>query len=217
MVSLALTIDALLTGKPALLAPGTVSAIDKRPVAGPVRITWLGLAGDHQADQVHHGGPDKALLLYPQEHYAWWRGPLADHALLGAPGAFGENLATRGADETGLCLGDRFTLGSALVEISHGRQPCYKLNHRFGQRDALAHAVRSGRVGVFLRVLREGEASASDGMQQLARPHPQWNMERIFDLLIRGRHARDPAGLAELARLPVLTPTWRERAEKLAR
>lgn len=217
MAELTLSVDALLTGKPALLAPGVLSAMGKAPVAGPVRITWLGLEGDSVADPMVHGGHDKALHLFPQEHYHWWRMPLGRHPLLEQPGAFGENIATMGALESNLCLGDRFTLGSALLEISHGRQPCSKLNHRFGQDDVLPRAVQTGRVGLYLRVIREGEAQAGDPMILTERPYPDWDMARIFTLLIQGGFKRDPAGVAELARLTVLAEAWRGRAEKLAR
>jgi len=215
--ALSLRLDALLTGTPALLAPGVLSAMGKSPVAGPVRIGWLGLEGDVQADPVHHGGHDKAVHLVPQEHYGWWRDAIGAHGLLDAPGAFGENLATRGATERTLCLGDRFTLGTALLEISHGRQPCSKLNARFGRRDVLAHAVASGRCGLYLRVLREGEARAGDIMTLVERSLPDWPVQRLFELLIGGGHAHDPAGVAVLARSPVLAEAWRSRAEKLAR
>jgi len=216
-MTLTLHLDALLTGKPALIAPGVPSAIGKAPVAGPVRIGWLGLEGDAQADLVHHGGHDKAVHLFPREHYPWWRGAIGDHALLEAPGAFGENLATHGASEAAICLGDRFTLGTALLEVSQGRQPCFKLNARFGRKDVLARAVESGRCGLYLRVLREGEARAGDAMTLAERSQPDWPVQRLFDLLIGGGHARDPAGIATLARMPVLAENWRARAAKLAR
>lgn len=216
-MDLSLSVDAVLTGPVALIAPDVPSAIGKVSTAGPVRVGWLGLEGDAQADLVHHGGHDKAVHLFPQDHYPWWREALDDHPLLGAVGAFGENLATRGATETLLCLGDRFTLGTALLEISQGRQPCFKLNHRFGRKDALALAMESGRTGVYFRVIREGEIRAGDVMTRVAQPHPDWPVSRVFDLLIGGGHRADPAGVAALARMPVLSATWRVRAEKLAR
>lgn len=217
MTALTLSLDALLTGAPTLIAPGVMSAMDKKPRAGTVQIGWLGLEGDRQADPFHHGGHEKALHLFPREHYGWWRTPLGDHPLLDEPGAFGENLATRGATEEALCLGDRFSLGSAVLEISHGRQPCAKLNHRFGRGDVLATAVRSGRCGLYLRVLREGEAQAGDPMALTERPLPGWPMARVFHLLIQGGHRTDPAGVAELAAMSLLADAWRSRAIALAR
>jgi len=215
-MDLMLSVDAVLTGRVGLLAPDVLSAIGKVPTVDPVRVSWLGLEGDAQADLVHHGGHDKAVHLFPQDHYPWWRTALDDHPLLGTVGAFGENLATRGATEAMLCLGDRFTLGTALLEISQGRQPCFKLNHRFGRKDVLALAMKSGRTGAYLRVIREGEIRAGDVMARVAQPHPEWPVSRVFDLLIGGGHRGDPVGVAALARMPVLAATWRVRAEKLA-
>lgn len=215
--SLTVSLEALCIGSPALIAPGVPSAIAKAPVAGPVRVTWLGLEGDHQADPVHHGGHDKALHLYPLDHHDWWRERIGDHALLGRPGAFGENLATRGATDRDLCLGDRFQLGDAVIEVSHGRKPCSKLNHRFGRPDILKAVVSSRRAGCYFRVIREGEASAPAVMSLIERPLPDWPIARVFDLLVAGGHLRDPAGVAALAAMPVLAEAWRSRAADLAR
>jgi len=214
---LSLALDALLVGKPALIAPDVLSAIGKRPVAGAVRIGWLGLEGDGVADPIHHGGHDKAVHLLPGEHYDWWRGVMGDHPLLDTPGAFGENLSTRGATEAGLCLGDRFTLGTAVLEISQGRMPCFKLNLRFGRRDVLAQAVASGHCGLYLRVIEQGEAQAGDTLTLIERMLPDWPVARVFNLLIGGGHKADVAGVAALADMPVLAGNWRERARKLIR
>lgn len=212
-----LSVDAFLTGRPRPLAGGVMSAMGKAPVEGVVAIDWLGLEGDHVADPLHHGGHDKAIHLYPNDHYGWWRERIGDHALLGQPGAFGENIAVRGAVDSDFCLGDRFTLGSAIVEVSHGRQPCSKLNNRFERPDILGTVVKSGRAGFYLRVIRTGEARGGDRMTLTERPCPEWPVPRVFDLLIAGGHKRDPHGVATLARLPVLAEAWASRARELAR
>ena len=210
-----LTIEALLTGTPMPFRDGDYSAIAKQPLDGVVRIGWQGLEGDAVADPVHHGGWDKAIHLYPQEHYNWWRERKPDHPLLQAPGAFGENIASLGMTEEEICLGDRFSLGSALVEVSHGRQPCWKLDHRFGSRDILATIVKTGRAGLYFRVLREGEADAKGRMDLLDRPFPEWPIARIFRLLIGGRHKVEPDAVRALADMSVLAEVWRDRARKL--
>ncbi len=92
-----------------------------------------------------HGGPDKAVHHYPADHYPFWRSELAGHPLLVAPGAFGENISTLGLVEADICIGDRFRLGSALVEVSQGRQPCWKLDHRFGNAAMTAQVVATRR------------------------------------------------------------------------
>ncbi len=210
-----LTIAALLTGTPMPFRDGDYSAIAKRPVDGVVRVNWQGFEGDAVADPVHHGGWDKAIHLYPQDHYDWWRERKPDHPLLQAPGAFGENIASFGMTEEEICLGDRFSLGSALVEVSHGRQPCWKLDHRFGTRDVLATIVKTGRAGLYFRVLREGEAEAKGRMELLDRPLPDWPIARVFRLLIGGRHKAEPDAVRALANMPVLAEVWRDRARKL--
>jgi len=216
MTASSMTVDALLTGIPVPFRDSDYSAIAKQPVSGAVRIGWLGLAGDSVADPVHHGGWDKAIHLYPQDHYGWWRERKPGHPLLEKPGAFGENIASRGMTEEEVCLGDRFSLGSAVVEVSHGRQPCWKLDHRFGARDVMATIVKTARCGIYFRVLREGEAEAGAMMELLERPLPQWSIARLFRLLIGGGHKGEPDAVRALADMPVLAEAWRERARKLA-
>lgn len=210
-----LIIEALLTGTPVPFRDADYSAIAKRPVSGPVHIGWLGLEGDSVADPVHHGGWDKAIHLYPQDHYGWWRERKRGHPLLDAAGAFGENIASRGMTEEDIRLGDRFSLGSAIVEVSHGRQPCWKLDHRFGARDVTATIVKTGRSGLYFRVLREGEAEAGTRMDLLERPLPDWPIARVFRLLIGGGHKAEPDAVRALAEMPVLAEAWRDRARKL--
>jgi len=216
MTASSMTVDALLTGMPVPFRDGDYSAIAKQPVSGAVRIGWLGLAGDSVADPVHHGGWDKAIHLYPQDHYGWWRERKPGHPLLEKPGAFGENIASRGMTEEEVCLGDRFSLGSAVVEVSHGRQPCWKLDHRFGARDVMATIVKTARCGIYFRVLREGEAEAGGMMELLERPLPQWSIARLFRLLIGGGHKGEPDAVRALADMTVLAEAWRDRARKLA-
>jgi len=216
MTASSMTVDALLTGMPVPFRDSDYSAIAKQPVSGAVRIGWLGLAGDSVADPVHHGGWDKAIHLYPQDHYGWWRERKPGHPLLEKPGAFGENIASHGMTEEEVCLGDRFSLGSAVVEVSHGRQPCWKLDHRFGARDVMATIVKTARCGIYFRVLREGEAEAGAMMELLERPLPQWSIARVFRLLIGGGHKGEPDAVRALADMPVLAEAWRERARKLA-
>ncbi|WP_420144508.1 MOSC domain-containing protein [Sphingobium sp.] len=216
MTAISMTIDALLVGQPLPFRGDDYSAIAKRPVAGPVRVGWDGFENDMVADRVHHGGWDKAIHLYPQDHYDWWRERKGDHPLFDAPGAFGENIASRGLTEEGICLGDRFSLGSAVVVVSHGRQPCWKLDHRFGARDVMATIVKTARSGLYFRVVQEGEVEAGTDMILLDRPLPDWSIARVFQLLIGGAHKREPDAVKALAEMPVLAEAWRERARKLS-
>ncbi len=187
------------------------SGIDKRPVEGRVLVTRHGLAGDEQADGRHHGGADKALHHYPAEHYAVWRAALPARAARFVPGGFGENLVTVGVSEADVCLGDILQLGSARVQISQGRQPCAKLNLRFDVADMLERVKISGLTGWYYRVLQEGEVAAGDTLRVLQRPHPDWPLDRLWQVLFGP--ATEPIALHRLTQLDVLSPSWRKRAQ----
>ncbi|MGQ0279643.1 MOSC domain-containing protein [Sphingopyxis sp. Q841] len=210
------TIDALLTGKARRFgAKGEPSAIDKRAVEGRRVVDALGIAGDEQADLSVHGGPDKAIHHYPRDHYGWWAETIGDHALLQDAGAFGENISTSGLTESAACIGDRYRLGSALVEISQGRQPRWKLGHRFGIATLPATVVSSRRGGWYYRVIEDGAVGAGDALELMERPLPDWSVERVFHLLIGGAGKREPAALRALAAMDLLAANWRARADKL--
>lgn len=192
------------------------SAIGKLPVADVVAVGAMGLAGDEQADRTVHGGIDKAIHHYPADHYAWWRQQLGDAPLLGAPGAFGENISTTGLDESNVCLGDRFRLGTALVEVSQARQPCWKLDHRFQAKGVMATVVKTRRTGWYYRVLEPGQVRAGDTLDLIDRPWPDWPLASLFGLLIGGEAKDRPADLRALRDVPVLAETWKVRRAKLA-
>ena len=191
------------------------SAIQKEPANGRVRVHRLGFAGDEQADLTAHGGPDKAIHHYPHDHYPFWRQAIGDHPLLAAWGAFGENVSTEGLTEETVCIGDRWRLGGALVEVSQGRQPCWKLDHRFGGLAINAAMVKARRSGWYYRVLEEGDVEAGEAMQLVDRPHPEWTVARTFGLLVSGDHKRDRPSLEALGTLDVLAQPWKARREKL--
>ena len=192
------------------------SAIGKLPVADVVAVGAMGLAGDEQADRTVHGGIDKAIHHYPADHYDWWRGYLGDASLLDAPGAFGENISTSGLDEQNVFLGDRFRLGSALVEVTQARQPCWKLDHRFQAKGVMAQVVKTRRTGWYYRVLESGQVRAGDTLDLVERPWPDWPLSSLFGLLVGGEAKDRPADLRALRDVPVLAETWKVRRAKLA-
>lgn len=195
---------------------GELSAIAKNRSNGSVMLRFEGLDGNKVADPVHHGGRDKAVHLYPIEHYTYWKKRYPDVDTLDQPGAFGENFSCTGLIEARLCLGDIFRVGEALVECSHARQPCWKLNHRFGKADVLKTVVQTGKSGSYFRVLEEGLIKAGDDLIQVDRPLPDWPLDRVFDLIIGGKHKGRAADLNALSQNPVLAENWRDRAKKLA-
>ena len=156
-----------------------------------------------------------ALHHYPFDHYAAWRAELGEHPLLGRPGAFGENIATTGLTEANVCLGDRFRLGTALIEVSKARQPCWKQAQRLGQPDMVARIVTTRRCGWYYRVLEPGTAAAGERLTLIDRPRPHWPLTRLFGLLIAGDHKRDPGALRELVDDALLAADWRARAKEL--
>ncbi|MGH6694272.1 MOSC domain-containing protein [Sphingopyxis sp.] len=192
------------------------SAIGKLPVADVVAVGAMGLVGDEQADRTVHGGIDKAIHHYPADHYDWWRGYLGEMPLLDAPGAFGENISTAGLDERNVFLGDRFRLGTALVEVTQARQPCWKLDHRFGARGVMAQVVKTRRTGWYYRVLETGQVQAGDTLDLVERPYPEWPLSSLFGLLIGGEAKDRPADLRALRDVPILAETWKVRRAKLA-
>lgn len=206
-------LEAILTGKIAPLGERNVpSGIDKRVVEGPVWLSTNGFIGDHQGDRKVHGGPDKAVHHYPRDHYAAWRDEIGEHPLLASPGAFGENLSTYGLNEETVALSDVFRLGEAVVEVSQGRQPCWKLNSRFAV-DTMAYQVqKTGRTGWYYRVLQEGRVSPGDLLQRIERPLREWPLRRLWQILYV--KTLDRGELEEMAALEKLPEGWRRYAQR---
>lgn len=189
---------------------GVLSGIYKEPVAGPLPALEEGLPGDEQGDRRHHGGPDKALHAYASEHYPFWARDFPEQAEHFRAGAFGENLVLRGVVEADICLGDRWRLGECLLEVSQGRQPCWRLNLRFERPDMARLVQQTGRSGWYFRVIRPGNIQAGESGYLEERPHPEWTIERAAHLLYRDRMNREV--LEEFAALPRLPESWRRLA-----
>ncbi len=136
------------------------TGIFKTPITHRVRLHTLGLDGDGQADLSVHGGVNKAVYLYPSEHYPYWQTTLARDDL--TPGQFGENFTVEGLLETEVHVGDVFRVGSAVIEITQPRYPCFKLAIKMGRTDMLKLFWRSEFSGFYARVLEEGEVGAGD-------------------------------------------------------
>ena len=136
----------------------------KTPVSGRVRLGRLNLEGDGQADPRVHGGPNRALHLYPSEHYDYWRATLGLADM--QPGTFGENLTASGVLEDDVHVGDIFRIGTALVQITQPRIPCYKLELRMDRPEFKKLYLASGRIGYHLRVVEEGEIGAGDAIER---------------------------------------------------
>lgn len=204
-------------------ADGTMSAMARDTLDRPVMLGMLGFEGDQVADPNVHGGVDKAVHFYPAEHYPKWVAyfaaeGLASHPLLEASGAFGENISASGLTEGKVKIGDRFRIGKALVEIAQGRQPCWKIDHHFGMHGLSGAVIKTGRCGLYFRVIEEGEVAPMDRIEQVDAASHEWTVERTFKLLIGGGHktADTKMELIALSKLETLAETWRLRAVKLA-
>ncbi len=145
------------------------SGINKQPTDKPLYLTNLNLEGDGQADLKHHGGKEKAVCVYPFEHYRYWEKQLQRSLVYGA---FGENLTIQGLLESDVCIGDIFKLGEAVVQISQPRQPCFKLSAKYGLPEMPMMMQESGYTGFYFRVLEEGAVSRSKGLYRRF-PHPK--------------------------------------------
>jgi MOSC domain-containing protein YiiM len=143
------------------------TGIFKEPVNGRVTLRTLNLDGDRQSDLSVHGGPFKAVYLYPSEHYDFWKQELPDMDL--PWGVFGENLTTTGLLETEVHIGDKFRTGTAELMVTQPRMPCYKLGIRFGRADIIKRCLVSERTGFYFSVLKEGEVGAGDEIELLER------------------------------------------------
>jgi MOSC domain-containing protein YiiM len=143
-----------------------LTGIFKQPVAGRVKVNEFNLAGDRQADLTVHGGRDKAVYCYPVEHYPYWTAELPGMDL--PYGMFGENLTTTGLDEGSVYIGDQYRMGSAVLQVTQPRTPCYKLAIKFGRADMVENFWSSGRSGFYFSVIAEGELGTDDLIERVA-------------------------------------------------
>lgn len=181
------------------------SGFDKRTVPGPVRLGLTKLDGDGQADLVHHGGPDKAVLAYSADHYDAWRRDLEIPTL--PAGAFGENFTVAGLTEASVCLGDIWQVGKAVLQISQPRQPCWKLARRWRIKTLALQVQQTGRTGWYFRVVTEGIVAAGVPLRRWERPHPTWTVERANRVMHVDKDGKELA--AELAAIPSLAASWK--------
>lgn len=160
------------------------TAIGKRPVAGPVAVGPLGLAGDEQADATVHGGLHKAVYAYPALHYPFWQTVRAQArvTLFDEPvphGLLGENLTVEGLDESRLWVGDRLVLPGCVLAVTEPRQPCFKFNAAMGFKQASKLMAQSGYCGAYLAVLTPGQVQAGDLVELQPGPR-EVNLRELF-------------------------------------
>lgn len=182
------------------------TAIWKEPVDGRVAVRGVNLDGDDQADRRVHGGPDKAVYAYATEDYAWWAGQGDDVG----PGTFGENLTTEGLDLSHAVLGERWRVGTAILEVAQPREPCFKLGIRMGSAAFKDRFAAADRPGAYLRIVEDGDVGAGDPVEVIDRPA---HGRTILDLL---HTTADPTpdALRSMLAVPTLPDGWRDWAER---
>jgi MOSC domain-containing protein YiiM len=211
-------IESIQVGKPKTIAPNWTTSIYKTPVDGDIFLSKYNLAGDKQADLTVHGGLDKAINVYPIEHYAYWnqraRFPLRKRINLTLPnnGAFGENFTVSGLLENDVCIGDIFQVGTCIIEVSQPRQPCWKLARKFNQAKLPFWVQQTGRTGWYFRILQEGNVRKMDIFKLSQRNNPSWNLARANRLMhTPGQQREDIASILECQQL---SSSWKTTFEK---
>lgn len=192
-------------GKPKQLGAGEsewTTAFFKQPVDGSVFVSETGLEGDGQADTKHHGGLEKAVLAYSSDHEPFWWSELS---LKVGSGGFGENLSVSGVDEQSTCIGDQWSIGEVVLEVTQPRQPCWKLGRRWERKDLPKLVVQNGRSGWYFRVIKTGSISAGADVILVSRPQPEWSIARANEVF----YGDDQNKKALLSNIPTLSESWR--------
>ncbi|WP_405105383.1 MOSC domain-containing protein [Micromonospora sp. NBC_01405] len=182
------------------------SGIDKRPVDGPVLLRADGVEGDFIGERAHHGGPDQAVYAYAEEDAAWWAAELGRAV---REGGFGENLTTYAVDVTGAVIGERWLIGSALLQVTKPRTPCTTFAGFWGVPDLIKRFTVRAAPGAYLRVLREGEVSAGDPVEVVDRPAHGITVGEVFRA-----GTLQPELLPRLLDVPELPESVREKARR---
>jgi len=177
------------------------TAIWKSPVTGRVRTRGVNLEGDGQADRRNHGGPHKAIYAYAREDLDHWERHLGRPL---GPGAMGENLTTLGIDVNGALIGERWAVGSTILEVSEPRSPCYRLGLRHGDRTLPRVFVEAQRPGAYLRILEQGTIGAGDEIAVVSRPDHSVSVQLAFRAWLIDRSL-----VPQLRQASALSPAWK--------
>ena len=180
-----------------------ITGICKSAVSGPLLLKKLGVEGDGVGDLRYHGGPDKAVCVYSKEHYPYWEKILG---ITLPAAAFGENLTVSGLHEEGICIGDVFQLGTAIVQVSQPRQPCRTLAARYGRSDMIKLVTDSGRTGFYCRVLEEG--MVEKGSPFVLTERDPLSITVAFANHIYHHDNGNCEGLKKVLEVPALSESW---------
>jgi MOSC domain-containing protein YiiM len=182
------------------------TGIWKSPVAGRRPVRGVNIAGDAQGDLAVHGGVDKAIYAYAAEDYRWWK---EEFGLELEPGTFGDNLTTVGMDLKGALVGERWRVGTALLEVAEPRIPCFKLGIRMEDPGFPHLFAWVARWGAYFRIIEEGEIGAGEGAELVSRPSHGVTVGLVAEV-----YYEDHARAGELLAAPQLPSSWRDWAER---
>ncbi len=188
------------------------TAIFKDPITGPVILRKLNIDGDKQADLTVHGGLDKAVYSYPEEHYDYWRKQFPDMDLVW--GMFGENFTTEGLMEDAVNIGDQLQIGSAKLVATQPRMPCYKLGVRFGHMEIIRMFMASNRPGIYFRVLKEGKVQRGDKIEVVKRDENNVKVTDIVSLYINRDNADSIETMRRATKISVLPEGWKNEFQQ---
>ena len=185
-----------------------VTSIFKEPIEGRVKVTTLNLDGDAQADLSVHGGLDKAIYSYSEEHYKYWK---EVYPTIVMPfGMFGENLTTQGLNEDTVNIGDQYQIGSSRLVVTQPRMPCYKLGIKFGRMDILEKFINSQRPGIYYKVLEEGDLGAGDNITLLYKDKNNVTINDIVSLYLNDHNDKENISkMKKATKLKSLPESWK--------
>jgi ferredoxin-NADP reductase/MOSC domain-containing protein YiiM/ferredoxin len=187
------------------------TAVWKAPIAGRRVVRRLDVDGDAQGDLAGHGGEQRAVLVYQLASYRHWERALGRSDL--SFGHFGENFTVDGLPDDEVCIGDRYRIGGALLEVTQPRVTCFRVGLRMGEPRMAALLVSDRRPGFYLRVLEEGEVGAGDDIEKVADGPERMTVAEVSALLYLPGHSR--ADLARALRIPALSPGWKASFQAL--
>ncbi len=189
------------------------TGIWKEQVQGRRRVGRLNVEGDGQGDLGGHGGEQRAVLVYQIESHRYWEERLGRSGLVA--GQFGENFTVEGMADDEVCIGDRYRIGTALLEVTQPRVTCYRVEIRMDEPQMAALLTSSGRPGFYFRVIEEGDVGAGDSILLATKGPQSMTVAEVNALLYSSRHSRD--GLERVLQIPALSPGWRGSFEALLR
>lgn len=188
------------------------TAIFKQPVQQAVAIERLSIVGDEQADLVFHGGEHKAVYAFSADHYSYWQSTLNNENL--ACGSFGENFTVTGLSEADISIGDRLRFGSALLEVSQPRVPCFKLGIALDNKDAVKLFTKSYLTGVYFRVIEEGTAKTGDAVTFEKKAADSVSVKELFRAYFDRSYRENEQVFIKALALEALAPEWKEKLVK---